>query len=200
MKRKINTEQDLDQLVHIIVDSLPANCNATMTQKFSELVESINSEKNIDPLISEEEKKLIEKIELLKIAESNGDLAWMDYGSWNRFSELLQTKFDQIIEPLFYDGIFFVYSKFVGNNSILEFLDDRVVIYVVKYPKSFRFYCIDILDTGYHWMNNRVFNRMESDISSGTIRTYRRESGSKSVVINIIRGEGDNARETSPDQ
>jgi hypothetical protein len=198
MKRKINSDQNLDELIHTITDTLPASCNVIMAQKFSQLVEDINAKKNSDILLSEEDKKLIAKMEMLKQAEKNLDLAWMDYGSWNRFSELMQERFILLIDPLFYDGIFFTYSKLIENDHVFQHLSEGVAVYVVKSHKSLRIYCIDSKDSSYHWMNVKTFSRIEAEIVSGTVKTYCKGENNSLIVTNII-GAG-NAGESSSNQ
>lgn len=61
----------------------------------------------------EEAKKILE----LRDIDSAGDLAWMEWSSWYLLPTSFRKAFESLVEPLFWSGIYFSYSRLLANTD-----------------------------------------------------------------------------------
>jgi hypothetical protein len=163
-------EDRTDAVIQMIVGSAAPEKNTTIGRS---LIECANSIKNRE-IIDEEDDlddDIKNRIFELSDCEKRSDLIWMDYYSWNQTPILLREMIENELNPLFWSGVFFEYSKYINyKDKFKKLIDDRVIICVVK-GFNYRMYCFD-------------YTRTKTDFN-----TYCR-SADYSEIIEVLKNNG----------
>jgi len=110
---------------------------------------------------SDADKELEAKIKELRKYEAKEDLAWLDFPSWNSLSTPTHQAFAEKIEPLFWGGLYFSYSKFLDNMQfILKDMESSVTINIQKEGRNYRFVCLNASSSIYDYFGMTQLNRI----------------------------------------
>ncbi len=162
-----------EAVVKMIMDFYDSNDKVgTMGSVMYELATRVE-----DTGTSDEDRLLMKKMSLLKKAEFEHNLAWMDYKSWYACGFDLRETFDNLVDPLHWNGIFFEYSSFEEyHKEILRYLG-TCVVNVVEFDSYKRLYCMNAESRDYNWIKNKEFDYISVQIRNGLILSFGIEHG-----------------------
>lgn len=135
----------MDEIVRLIFDACDQvdrqSMSGTLGEKLLKMAEKVTEPMKKDPEGIDDE--VTEKIYFLKECESNSDLCWMDYNSWNQFTKAFQDKFIEEVNPLFWGALYFQYSKFLEIVPKLSYMMSfDLSVYVLTESKNYKATCI----------------------------------------------------------
>ena len=128
---------DLLQIINEVVseDSLP---ESALGMKLFEAAKSYR--KKAEGISVEEIPSELElKIRLLRGAEQEGNLAWMNQASWYRLPLNFREDFIERLDPLIWSGVYFRYNDFIEQVDVLLNLDSSYSIAIITDARNYRF-------------------------------------------------------------
>lgn len=138
----------MSQIVDMILDAFKkTDLSRDLGDKLFDTAEKKKSEEMLlagkDPDIP---SWYIEKVNRLKQAETEGDLAYFGYESWQLLPTKWKMEFAAKMDPLFWNGVFFRYSDFLARETELfsTLPQDRPVMSIHEERVRYRFMCVDI--------------------------------------------------------
>ena len=133
--------------------------------------------------VDESDIKLHQKIQELKEFESRDDLAWLDFASWNCLSIPTRQSFSQEIDPLFWSGLYFSYSKFIERvDGILKEMDSGTTISIQKEVNNYRFICLNAKFSIYDYFGILQLDRIRSWYESTRYQSIGKTSTGELVI------------------
>jgi len=135
------------------------------------------------------DKELIEKMEKLKEAEENGDLAWMSYSSWNVLPPAFKNTVEKLIDPLFWSGIYFEHSEFRKHQSaILQNLEE-CSLHLTNNGYVKQYHCYDVKGKSINMMSEFDFNDLSKRVRKILVESYACINGN--IVLKRCEREDD---------
>lgn len=129
-------------VVKIIIDSITDRDKLktnTIGNKLYEVAKQVEQQRKIEKVV-EKKQELTEaeqKVIALRGCEASGDLGWMDYSSWNIFNPAFKKQFCDAVDPLFWSGLYFQYSRFEkAFPALFQFLTLDCSISVLRDGKN----------------------------------------------------------------
>lgn len=122
--------------------------------------------------------ELIQKIQILKNADENKDIGWMEYTDWNDLPEPFKRTFESVVDPLLLGSVYFVYSVFMENIPILfEQLSEDHGILVLKEGRYYRFISASSDIYSFSRMNPFQFRTLQHRFDSNVIYVLGKNNG-----------------------
>lgn len=122
---------------------------------------------------TEEERMLIGHMRVLKEAEEQSNLMWVNYKSWNAVNVLFRENFAQTLKPLFWNGVFTRLTDFYEHETkVMSKLDPKVVASLFRKGGNYQLFCVSSDQKDYQIMNLSEFNTIASNISANIVRSY----------------------------
>jgi hypothetical protein len=161
-------------IVRMILDCVDHSNKSQVGLLGQILLEHANKVEN-EEIEGDEDPDLVRKMRVLKRAEDECDLFWIDYKSWNCFSVTLKKQFEEALNPLFWGGVFCKYSDFQQNESkILSRLPVGVVANLIQHRQVYQLFCVSCDAKEYHMMGIQDFESLQETIFASLLRSYCR--------------------------
>ena len=113
------------------------------------------------------------KINSLRGAEKEGNLAWMNNSSWYRLPIDFRENFLNVIEPLVWSGVYFKNSDFETNlDVVLSKLNKNCSIAIIRDSKNYRFVSVTTTAREFDSMSEKDFSRYCKDFRARLIKVY----------------------------
>lgn len=169
----------------LILDSLDRNENheGTLGGVFLKYVDKI---KSAEPPTEESEKdaELVRKLTDLKQCELNKDLAWFDYGSWNVLTREMRDYFHATLDPLYYGGVFFQYSKFLQIEDLFwNKLPSTHSVTVLNDYGNYHIHCVGENDNRYDHLGIQALQKLQKDFNRNLLVSIGTTSDGQIVKI-----------------
>jgi hypothetical protein len=192
--KKVKDSQ-ASQIVRMILDS--ADHQGTGKVGILGQIMLDHASKDQDGFETDEDRILFHKMRKLKSAEDSGDLVWMDYRSWNILNPKLQEVWTERLDPLMWGGVFCTYSEFRAHEAaILMYLDNSVVVNVIRQHKNFKILCVGANAKEYNMMGVKDFETLQSLTASNMVRSYCRVKN-RIIVKEFQHKDGEEQRGNS---
>lgn len=147
---------------------------------FSKILEQQDKVINKEEIEADEE--ISRKVKFLKICETNGDMAWFDFNSWNVLPKEFKEKFVEYYDPLILGGVYFQYSKFrMAEFTFWKMLTADMSIYELADRDSYKFVCISQESNSYDFMGEMKLRDLKKTFNESMIRRIGYSEGK--VVI-----------------
>lgn len=148
---------------------------------------------------TEEERQLIEHMRVLKEAEDQSNLVWIDYKSWNTVNGPFRENFTQVLKPLFWNGVFTRLSDFyLHETNVMSRLDPKVVASLFRKGNNYQIFCVGSDQKDYQMMTASNFAKIATDINQNLVRSYAK-TGNRLYIREIKQqnSHGGNTNEQS---
>lgn len=134
-------------------------------QKFLEYIEQLKAnEKQVEAVFDPETDA---KIKFLKQCELYGDLGWIAYEHWNVLTLNVREEFIKVVDPLFWNGVYFQYSRFaLSVTNILSGLQMDTAVYVLRQEGNYQIACMDSNRSAYMRVSDNGFQSVQKDFRS----------------------------------
>lgn len=183
-------ESSLENLAKDIIDSMediPKEEIGSMGTALIGAFEDMKNKLDSKAFLSPKEIELMEKMKDLKIAENEGDLAWLDYDSWNGLRQEFRDLLVAIVKPLFWGGVFFRYKLFLEYDiQLCTQLSSDGGLLILTQGRNFKMSWVGADSSQYNHVNYFNFNTLLRDYRSNQIKSYGR-SRDKVIVKNKVK-------------
>ena len=172
----------MESLAKFIIENYERDEGSTTlgNNLFDAVVGSIN-EKEENEELSEIDIKVIRYGEI----EREGNLAYFDYDSWGSIPWEVRARISQALDPLFWGGAFFEYSKFIELEDMFfrnvhETLD---ICLIHEFKKRYRFLSIKhFIGDSHDYLSDRQLKYEREKIEKHIIRGYGLNSKGETII------------------
>jgi len=134
--------------------------------------------------------ELKQKINELREYEKNKDLAWLDFASWNSLDTPVHVAFSQHLEPLFWSGLYFSYSKFMENVEVLlERRDPGTMSSIQRDGKNYRFFCLSARASIYDYFGMVQLDKIRNWYEETKYKSIGKTSTGKLIMKTYREGQ-----------
>lgn len=101
---------------------------SVMAKAMSDCIQQSKEDSELD----EEAVQLIDRMRLLREAEKENDLMWVDKYHWKMMNYHMQYKLKELVDTVEWEGVYFRYTDFLKcEQAIMSYLDPSLMINLV---------------------------------------------------------------------
>jgi hypothetical protein len=180
----VKEKQEKQAFIRMIYDAF--NSPTMSVGGLGELLLQRATELDKEPVKKEplEEEAFVRKIKEFRVAEDNQNLVWIDYKSWNLLPDSFKKKVDEVLDPLFWAGVFFKFDQFLQHEeTLVRLLDSTGYLYLLTEAKrNHTLVWVACDSVFYNWLQDSKMDELSRLFLCRLVKSYGRDSEGNPVV------------------